>query len=234
VTLTAAYELLSNREQLESTVELLEDLLPMPRRLALQEHFNNRFLNQPDDSLEAFAKPSAIICNIFVPGNCRGVFATTKAVRYRDVDSGKVICVTMPQKFQTERRYVNTFLKLLFYNHALRRFDRSKTERANDNLIILWADEAQRFMTASEDGTSDTTWWMSSVKPGRHHCRRSVHDLIHSPLGNDKVQSADVESPQPDDFSRRRRAGRRAKRGFSRQKTRRETLLGPQCRQEQP
>jgi len=61
----------------------------------------------------------------------------------------------MPQKFQTERRYVNTFLKLLYYSHALRRFDKPKSERARDNLIILWADEAQRFMTASEDGTSD-------------------------------------------------------------------------------
>src|SRR4030095_14028086 len=72
-----------------------------------------------------------------------------------DVDVGKIICVTMPQRFQTERRYVNTFLKLLFYNHALGRFDKPRFERANDNLIILWADEAQRFMTASEDGTSD-------------------------------------------------------------------------------
>lgn len=36
-----------------------------------------------------------------------------------------------------------------------RRFDKSKEKRANDNLIILWADEAQRFMTTSEDGTSD-------------------------------------------------------------------------------
>jgi len=61
----------------------------------------------------------------------------------------------MPQKFQTERRYINTFLKLLFYNHALRRFDKSKTERGKNNLLILWADEAQRFMTASEDGMSD-------------------------------------------------------------------------------
>jgi len=25
----------------------------------------------------------------------------------------------------------------------------------NDNLLILWADEAQRFVTASEDGMSD-------------------------------------------------------------------------------
>jgi hypothetical protein len=61
----------------------------------------------------------------------------------------------MPQKFQTERRYVNTFLKLLFYNHVLRRFDQAKSQRGKNNLLILWADEAQRFMTASEDGTSD-------------------------------------------------------------------------------
>ena len=61
----------------------------------------------------------------------------------------------MPQKFQTERRYVNTFLKMLFYTHALRRFDKPREERQRDNLIVLWADEAQRFVTASEEGMSD-------------------------------------------------------------------------------
>jgi hypothetical protein len=63
--------------------------------------------------------------------------------------------VAMPQKFQLERRYVNTFLKMLFYTHALRRFDKPAEERRRDNLLILWADEAQRFVTASEDGMSD-------------------------------------------------------------------------------
>ena len=61
----------------------------------------------------------------------------------------------MPQKFQTERRYVNTFLKMLFYTHVLRRFDKPKNQRTDANLRILWADEAQRFVTASEDGMSD-------------------------------------------------------------------------------
>jgi len=37
-----------------------------------------------------------------------------------------MILTTMPQKFQTERRYVNTFLKLLYYSHALRRFIRPR------------------------------------------------------------------------------------------------------------
>jgi hypothetical protein len=54
----------------------------------------------------------------------------------------------MPQKFQLERRYINTFLKMLFYTHALRRFDKPAQERQHDNLLILWGDEAQRFVTA--------------------------------------------------------------------------------------
>ena len=44
---------------------------------------------------------------------------------------------------------------MLFYTHALRRFDKPAEERRRDNLLILWADEAQRFVTASEDGMSD-------------------------------------------------------------------------------
>ena len=50
---------------------------------------------------------------------------------------------------------MNTFLKMLFYTHVLRRFDKPTEERRRDNLLILWADEAQRFVTASEDGMSD-------------------------------------------------------------------------------
>jgi Type IV secretion-system coupling protein DNA-binding domain len=44
---------------------------------------------------------------------------------------------------------------MLFYTHILRRFDKPKEKRTKDNLLILWADEAQRFVTASEEGMSD-------------------------------------------------------------------------------
>jgi type IV secretory pathway TraG/TraD family ATPase VirD4 len=71
------------------------------------------------------------------------------------IDQGKIVLVSMPQKLLTERRYVSTFLKLLFYSHVLRRFDKLPEERARENLLLLWADEAQRFMTAGEDGVSD-------------------------------------------------------------------------------
>ncbi|MEP6988635.1 MAG: type IV secretion system DNA-binding domain-containing protein [Chloroflexota bacterium] len=93
----------------------------------------------------------------------------------------------MQQKFQTERRYVNTFLKLLYYNHALRRFDKSKADRANSNLLILWADEAQRFMTASEDGTSDYNCVDVIREAGATvvAAAQSTTSLV-PPLGNDK------------------------------------------------
>jgi len=71
------------------------------------------------------------------------------------LDRGKIICVSIPQRYQIERRYINTLLKLSFYAHALRRFDKPASARADDNLLILWADEAQKIVTAAEDGMSD-------------------------------------------------------------------------------
>jgi hypothetical protein len=156
VTLTGAFDLLSNRDYLGYAVGALENLFPTPRRDALVEHFNIRFLDQPEEQFGGVRETIGNYLQYFLAPEIAEVFCSDAATfDIGEVDAKKIICVTMPQKFQTERRYVNTFLKLLFYNHALRRFDKPRTERAQDNLIILWADEAQRFMTASEDGTSD-------------------------------------------------------------------------------
>lgn len=156
VTLAGAYELLSDNESVADAVQTLSELLPMPRRVALIEHFANRFLAQPPEQLGGVRETIGNYLQYFLTPEIAEVFcAPDSSFDISDVDVGKIVCVTMPQKFQTERRYINTFLKLLFYNHALRRFDKTRDERANDNLLILWADEAQRFMTASEDGTSD-------------------------------------------------------------------------------
>ncbi|MBK8000414.1 MAG: type IV secretion system DNA-binding domain-containing protein [Verrucomicrobia bacterium] len=156
VTIAGAYELLSDNESVADAVQTLSELLPMPRRTALIEHFGNRFLAQPPEQLGGVRETIGNYLQYFLTPEVAEIFCSRESTfDIGDVDQGKIICVTMPQKFQTERRYVNTFLKLLFYNHALRRFDKARDEHANDNLLILWADEAQRFMTASEDGTSD-------------------------------------------------------------------------------
>jgi type IV secretory pathway TraG/TraD family ATPase VirD4 len=156
VTLSGVFELLSSLDLLKEELANLENLLETPRRAAVAAHFENRFLKQPEEQHGGVRETIGNYLQYFLTPEIAEVFCTgASTFDFAAMDQGKIILTTMPQKFQTERRYVNTFLKLLYYNHALRRFDKSKVERANTNLLILWADEAQRFMTASEDGTSD-------------------------------------------------------------------------------
>lgn len=157
VTLGGALDLLANKGRLDEELENLNmlDLQP-PRRRVLHDHFTHRFLEQPAEQLGGVRETIGNYLQYFLTPEVAEIFCTGKSTfDFSAIDEGGIILVTMPQKFQTERRYVNTFLKLLFYNHALRRFDKAKIQRGKDNLLILWADEAQRFMTASEDGTSD-------------------------------------------------------------------------------
>ena len=190
VTLTGTFELLSDRELLEEEMENLENLLETPRRAAVYGHFANRFLTQPDEQLGGVRETIGNYLQYFLTPEVAEVFCTGESTfDYAAIDQGKIILTTMPQKFQTERRYVNTLLKLLYYNHALRRFDKSKAERAKDNVLILWADEAQRFMTASEDGTSDYNCVDVIREAGATvvAAAQSTTSLV-PPLGNDKAK----------------------------------------------
>jgi type IV secretory pathway TraG/TraD family ATPase VirD4 len=188
VTLTGAFALLSNKILLMEELRNLNDLFDAPRRKELHDHFTNRFINQPEEQLGGVRETIGNYLQYFLTPEVAEVFCTKEnTFDFSAIDDGKIILVTMPQKFQTERRYVNTFLKLLFYNHALRRFDKSKADRADDNLLILWADEAQRFMTASEDGTSDYNCVDVIREAGATivAAAQSTTSLI-PPLGNDK------------------------------------------------
>jgi type IV secretory pathway TraG/TraD family ATPase VirD4 len=156
VTLENAYQLLLSERDLE---EAMNDLVighVSGRRKELGEHFRNRFLSQPPEQIGGVKETIANYLQAFITPEIAQVFcAGENSFDFAEVDRGKIICVAMPQKFQVERRYVNTFLKMLFYTHALRRFDKTAEDRKGDNLLILWADEAQRFVSASEEGMSD-------------------------------------------------------------------------------
>ncbi len=72
-----------------------------------------------------------------------------------EMDHGKIVCIALSQKYQTERLYVNTLLKLSYYFHAVSRFDKTEKERENDNLLILFADEGQEILTGAESAFAD-------------------------------------------------------------------------------
>ncbi|SRR5579862_1130270 len=156
VTLENAYRLLLDEKEMEEALDDLANLYPTERRRELADHFRNRFLTQPPEQIGGVKETIANYLQYFLTPDVAEVFcAAENSFDLSEIDRGKIICVSMPQKFQTERRYVNTFLKMLFYTHVLRRFDKPKNQRTDANLLILWADEAQRFVTASEDGMSD-------------------------------------------------------------------------------
>jgi hypothetical protein len=189
ITLAGAAALLTDPDSLKEQIDNLGNLVETPRRAAVREHFLNRFINdQPAEQIGGVRETIGNYLQYFLTPEVAEIFCAEKSTfDFSAIDTGKIILVTMPQKFQTERRYVNTFLKLLFYNHALRRFDQSKAERAKNNLLILWADEAQRFMTASEDGTSDYNCVDVIREAGATivAAAQSTTSLI-PPLGNDK------------------------------------------------
>lgn len=120
----------------------------------LADHFR-QYLAQPSEQLGGVIGTVRNYLHPFAQPEIAAVFCRDSTFELRDVDRGRLVCIAMPQRLQTERRFVGTFLKLLFYNHALARFDLPAAERARCNLLVLLVDECQQFVTASEHGMGD-------------------------------------------------------------------------------
>jgi hypothetical protein len=116
------------------------------------DHFNNRYWSQPKDQLGGVQGTIYNYLSYFAGDDVAEVFCTTNTVDFADIEKGRIICLSMPQKLRAERRYINTVIKLLFYQQALRRFDRS-TKKGN-NLLLALQDEAQKFIN-KDDGEVD-------------------------------------------------------------------------------
>jgi hypothetical protein len=114
------------------------------------------YLEQPEEQLGGVQGTISTYLDYFVNDEIAEVFcAQEPTFSVSEIDHGKIVCIAMPQKFQTERLYINTILKLSYYFHALSRFDKSAEERAADNLIILFADEGQEIITGAESAFAD-------------------------------------------------------------------------------
>lgn len=155
VTLEHAYDMFATKVMLDEVIERLEDART-PEAESLLKHYNHAILTQPAEQLGGVKTTLANYLKYFTDRCIAEVFCPLEpGISLSELDRGKIICVSLPQRYQIERRYINTLLKLAFYMHALRRFDRPAEARSKDNLLILWADEAQKIVTASNDGMSD-------------------------------------------------------------------------------
>ena len=119
-------EMLQYQPVLRAMLQRLESLKNQGTQDAREcyEHFLNGYLRQPPEQLGGVISTIYNYLNYFTNPDIVEVFgAGENTFDFSALDDGAIICLSMPQKYQTERRYITTILKLLFYTHALRRFD---------------------------------------------------------------------------------------------------------------
>ena len=115
------------------------------------------FTPEPTSSVRPSKGRSKTYLGFFLDPDVANVFSSDEPNTFSldEIDQGAVLTITMPQRLVSERRSIQTYLKILFYFHVLRRFDKEPGERQGENLLLLVADEFQDLVTASEDGISD-------------------------------------------------------------------------------
>lgn len=151
VTLENLHTLLNNLADLQKVITQLRER-PATAELARQLQ---DFLDQPPEQRAGIVGTLDNYLRHFTSPEVAEVFSRDSTFSLIELDQGRLVCLAIPHRLQTERRYIGTFLKQLFHLHVLRRFDRPRAQREQLNLLVMLADEAQHFLTASEDGLSD-------------------------------------------------------------------------------
>ena len=154
VTIPNIYRLLLHEEDANAAIETLMNKGDQHSH-ELVTAFRS-YLEQPPEQLGGVQGTLSTYLEFFLDPEISEVFcANEPTFSVSEIDAGKIVCIAMPQKFASERLYINTILKLSYYFHALSRFDKPAQERAKSNLIVLSADEGQEILTAAESAFAD-------------------------------------------------------------------------------
>lgn len=122
----------------------------------VERQYFKDFAAQPPEQKSGTVYTVANFLRPYTPPDIREVFCSVEPnFRLSEVDQGRLICLSIPQTYQVERRYLNLLCKQLFFLHAFRRFDLDPTELRKKNVITLVLDEGQKTTLVSEDGFSD-------------------------------------------------------------------------------
>jgi hypothetical protein len=153
VTVPNCLEIIADITRLQETGKAIETLSETkPELLPLLRYFHE-LVKQPPEQLGGIRSTVFNYLQPFLATDIAEVFCPEKPTFSLDqIDSGKLISVKIPQKYQVEKKYVGLLLKVLFYLHALRRYDLTFEERSKRNLIVMVLDEAQESVLVSEDG----------------------------------------------------------------------------------
>lgn len=83
------------------------------------------------------------------------IFSVRKSTfEFEEVDEGKIIIPTIPQRYKSERAVINTFFKLMNYYHMEERFETSHLTYKK-NILVTIIDEAQGALAEGANGSAD-------------------------------------------------------------------------------
>jgi hypothetical protein len=119
-------------------------------------HFTEKFLALADEERSGVKSTILNILFFYQHPDIAAVFGQARStVDFNLTDQGKIFCCSIPQRFDAERGFLNTLMKIAWYAHIKSRFNLSEEALAQCNLNVLWADEGQRVVTKSELGMAD-------------------------------------------------------------------------------
>lgn len=122
----------------------------------VERQYFKDFAEQPPEQKSGTVYTVANFLRPYTPPDIRQVVCSvTPNFTLAEVDAARLICLSVPQTYQVERRYLNLLFKQLFFLHAFRRFDLEPDEMRRRNVIVLVLDEGQKTTLVSEDGFSD-------------------------------------------------------------------------------
>ncbi len=154
VTIDNCFHLVTEMAELEKRVKELEEL-NQPEHKVLLDYYRE-FVAQPTEQLSGIRSTVFNYLQPYTAPDIAEVFCPSHPTfDIKELDQGRLVSIKIPQKYQTEKKYISLLLKVLFYLHALRRYDLPAKEREEKNLIVLVLDEAQETVLVSEDGISD-------------------------------------------------------------------------------
>lgn len=154
VSLDNVHNVICNSADMESLVEKLEKSDQPAAAVEIQ--FFRDFAAQAPEQRSGTVGTVANYLRPYTPPDIAEVFCSTKPnFALEEIDRGRLICLSVPQTYQVERKYLNFLCKQLLFLHAFRRFDLDTDELQRRNMIVLILDEGQKTTLVSEDGFSD-------------------------------------------------------------------------------
>jgi len=154
-TLPEVFEFLTSPPRMNLQMGRLR-VLNTPEAAVYFNHFTEKFLALAEEELSGVRSTILNILFFYQHPDIAAVFGQPHStVDFSLTDQGKIFCCSIPQRFDAERGFLNTLMKIAWYAHIKNRFNLSEEELAQRNLNVLWADEGQRVVTKSELGMAD-------------------------------------------------------------------------------